>query len=177
MKRPSIAELLFWYTVEIRTLLDTRYRRIRRMLLLYLSFVVAALTICATIILFDIAAPTYLLVSFAHLALGLTSICLGAVIGMLMFERARGAARKSAHQPPSLLGISNFADFWGLGLRKRIKACAGELDVEVKRLHKEKRYRMAKWNVVLAWGYAIWYVLRGPYDLVRGALVKALKGL
>lgn len=73
------------------------------------------------------------------------------------------------------MGISNFADFWGLGLRKRIKACAGEFDVEVKRLHKEKSYRMAKWNVVLAWGYAVWYVVRGPWDWVFGALIKALK--
>ena len=48
--------------------------------------------------------------------------------------------------------------------------------MEVKRLHKEKRYRMAKWNVFLAWGYAIWYVLRGPWDFVRDVLVKAMKG-
>ncbi len=86
-------------------------------------------------------------------------------------------SRESRKRSPSLKRISNFADFWGLGLRKRIKATAGDFDVEVKRLHNEKRYRMAKWNVILAWGYAIWYVLRGPYDLVKGALVKAMKGL
>lgn len=78
---------------------------------------------------------------------------------------------------PSLKSVAAFADLWGLELRKRIKSMAGDYDIEIRRIHKEKRYRMAKWNKVLAWGYAIWYVLRGPYDLVRGALVKAMKGL
>jgi hypothetical protein len=96
---------------------------------------------------------------------------------LLLITRKLGGSRKSQIHPPSLNRVSNFADFWGLGLRKRIKAIAGEFDVEVKRLHKEKRFRMAKWNVVLAWGYSIWYVLRGPYDLMKGALVKAMKGL
>jgi hypothetical protein len=96
---------------------------------------------------------------------------------LAVLKRRLASRRNSRKLPPSLNHISNFADFWGLGLRKRIKATAGDFDVEVRRLHKEKRYRMAKWNVVLAWGYAIWYVLRGPYDMLKGALVKALKGL
>lgn len=174
MKRPSFDELIFWYLAEIRTLLDTRYTRTRRVMVVYLSSAVACLAIGAVLNLFDMELPRLLLLL---LSLVLTSICLGAVIYILLLERTLGAARNSAHQPPSLLGISDFADFWGLSLRKRIKATAGDFDVEVKRLHKEKRYRMAKWNVVLAWGYAIWYVLRGPYDLVKGALVKAMQGL
>lgn len=102
---------------------------------------------------------------------------LGLELILLILTIENRRVRTSKNPPPSLKSITNFADFWGLGLRKRIKATAGDFDVEVKRLHKEKRFRMAKWNVILAWGYAIWYVMRGPYDLVKGALVKALKGL
>ena len=101
----------------------------------------------------------------------------GLGLSILALRTINSATSKSCKNPPPLIRISNFADFWGLNLRKRIKATAGDFDVEVRRLHKEKRFRMAKWNVILAWGYAIWYVLRGPYDLVKGALVKALKGL
>lgn len=96
---------------------------------------------------------------------------------LTVLKRKLSRATESRRRPPSLKRLANFADFWGFGLRKRIKAVAGEFDVELKRLHKEKRYGTAKWNVVLAWGYAIWYVLRGPYDMLKGALVKALRGL
>lgn len=92
---------------------------------------------------------------------------LGAKLGRLFMSRRQ----------PSLKGISNFADFFGLGLRKRIKAVAGDYEVEIKRLHKEKRYKTAKWNKALAWSYAIWYVLRGPVDWFAETLIKSWKGL
>ena len=122
------------------------------------------------------SAATYI---FVGIGAGTTFIALVKTLDFYKstIKKNRSGFEDLAARAPSLRGISNFADFWGLGLRKKIKAGAGEFDVEVKRLHKEKRYRMAKWNVVLAWSYAVWYVLRGPYDLVKDALVKAIKGL
>ena len=113
---------------------------------------------------------------YRYVASGIIGAHFGFWLSFLALKTVFGAAIKARNHHPSLKRISNFADFWGLGLRKRIKATAGDFDAEIRRLHKEKRFRMAKWNVILAWGYAIWYVLRGPYDLVKGALVKALKG-
>lgn len=81
------------------------------------------------------------------------------------------------HASNSLKNISNFADFFGLELRKRIKAVAGDFEVEIQRLHKEKRFRTAKWNKALAWSYAFWYVIRGPIDWLAEAVIKPWKGL
>ena len=78
---------------------------------------------------------------------------------------------------PSLAGIYNFADFFGLDLRKRIKALAGDFEVEIIRLQSERRFKTAKWNKALAWGYAVWYVLRGPFDWIVETFIKSKKGL
>lgn len=83
---------------------------------------------------------------------------------------------RARRRKPNLKNLTRFADFFGLGLRKRLKAMAGDFDAEISRLHKQHRYVAAKWNKCLAWSYAIWYVLRGPLDWARAALVKALTG-
>lgn len=181
MKRPSIPELVYGLVLEFGNLLKTHYRRLflsgpdRLFLVLLFLFLVMTSGYFGWRLgvemgeELNVLLPEYLL----------TGVMGGVWISVNLFRLKwkLGGSRKLQIHPPSLNRVSNFADFWGLGLRKRIKAVAGDYDVEVKRLHKEKRYRMAKWNVVLAWGYAIWYVLRGPYDLVKGAMVKALKGL
>lgn len=77
---------------------------------------------------------------------------------------------------PGLQRLTHLADFFGLGLRKRIKAMVGDFDAEIGRLHRQRRYKAAKWNQLLAWGYAGWYVIRGPVDWVRELLMHALTG-
>lgn len=77
---------------------------------------------------------------------------------------------------PSLQPICDFADLFGLQVRKKIKAVAGDYDEEIARLHKQRRYKTAQWNRILAWGYAILYVLRGPLDWVTDYLISAVKG-
>ena len=170
MKRPIDIKLIYARVLELTTLPSGAEKK--GMLGVVVVFFLALLVAKAASAIWQSDRASLHDVYF-ELALLYTTLVLSEAILSRLVRRPR-VRRKSA---PSLQHILNFADFWGLGLRKRIKACAGEFDVEVNRLHKEKRYRMAKWNVVLAWGFAIWYVLRGPYDLVKGALVKALKGL
>lgn len=102
----------------------------------------------------------------------------GVILGQL-FDRVWRARTNQKPKPitPSLKSISNFADFFGLGLRKKIKAMAGDFDIEIQRLRKEKRFKTAKWNKALAWGYAVWYVLRGPFDWIVETFIKSKKGL
>ena len=79
-------------------------------------------------------------------------------------------------EAPSLTAISRFADFFGLGLRKEIKAMVGDYDVEIKRIYtKEKRPLAAKWQVALAWGYTFWYVCKRPISVVWDYVFGSLK--
>ena len=84
--------------------------------------------------------------------------------------------RKAAPKKPSLRGIVRFADALPLGLRKRVKAMAGDYDAEIALLHKQRRYRMAKWNARLAWLTAAWMVLRAPLDALKSWVMKATIG-
>ena len=104
-------------------------------------------------------------------------VCFFAVV--VVTKRVTKLCRKGnvERNIPSLQHISNFADLFGLGLRKKIKAMAGDFDLEIKRLHKAKRSKTAKWNKALAWGYAVWYVVRGPIDWLAENLIKSWKGL
>ncbi|QJW85206.1 hypothetical protein HK414_22560 [Ramlibacter terrae] len=108
--------------------------------------------------------------TLVHVAVGLVSLFSGILSGYLS-----SAARKGKF--PSLHGLVRFADLFGLDLRKNLKALAGDYDAEIRRLHAEKRYRMAAWNKLLAWAFAFWYVLRGPFDAVIMWAIKAWKGL
>lgn len=93
-------------------------------------------------------------------------------------ELVRGPARsgRKVRQTLSLVGLVRFADWWGLDLRKRIKALAGDYDAEIRRLCREDRYLTARWNKVLAWTFAFWYIGRGPWDWIRALLLLAVKG-
>ncbi len=79
-------------------------------------------------------------------------------------------------QRPPLRGLVHVADVLPIPTRKAIKAMAGDYVDEVRRLHAEGRPGMAKWNVVLAWGCAAWYVLRSPFDWIVSLLLKNLRG-
>lgn len=79
-------------------------------------------------------------------------------------------------QRPTLTGLTQFADWCPLDLRKRLKALAGDYDAEIIRLHGDARYPAARWNKFLAWTYALWYVLRSPLDRAAEILVKAFTG-
>lgn len=79
-------------------------------------------------------------------------------------EPALLSVNQMPSQPPSIKGILHFADFFGLATRKSIKAMAGDYDDEIRRIHADGRVWTAKYNKLLAWGYALWYVLRGPLD-------------
>lgn len=178
MKKLSIAGLINWLFLEFVNLQNDINRKL--FMDLIFPFLWVIVKVIFAVVSFGFVANA---VGFIGLVSFLVSLLESFLISSLVWiaglnlMKKLGGSRKYRLHPPSLKRISDFADFWGLDLRKRIKATAGDFGVEVNRLHKEKRYRMAKWNVVLAWGYAIWYVLRGPYDLVKGALGKALKGL
>lgn len=112
---------------------------------------------------------------------------IGFIIGLMslyMFWRTTSVIRirvsysvpTKKRQPPSLKGLVQFADWWGLDLRKRIKALAGDYDAEVRRLCRADRYPTARWNKVLAWIFAFWYIGRGPLDWIRALLLLAVKG-
>lgn len=75
-----------------------------------------------------------------------------------------------------LRGLTRFADLFGLQTRKAIKSLAGDYAVEVRRLRRERRPWMARWSVVLAWGYALWYVFRSPVDWAVSYVLKSLRG-
>lgn len=89
---------------------------------------------------------------------------------------AAASAPKEGQSRPTLGGLSAFADFFGLDLRRRLKAMAGDYDAEIARLHKEGRSFAARWNKWLAWYCAGWYVLRSPLDKAAAMLVKGFTG-
>jgi hypothetical protein len=79
-------------------------------------------------------------------------------------------------RPTGLRNLTNFADFFALPTRKVIKALAGDYDAEIRRLRQARRPFAARWNMGLAWGVALWYVLRSPVDRVLQYLIKSFKG-
>jgi hypothetical protein len=76
---------------------------------------------------------------------------------------------------PQLNGLVAFADYFGLGMRARIKALAGDFDAEIARLHRDRRYKTAKWNQFLAWWFTAGYLLRGPFDWAWEYFVEAFR--
>ncbi len=85
--------------------------------------------------------------------------------------------RRFAGRPRQpLRGLIRFADLFGLHSRRAIKELAGDYAVEVKRLRRERRYGMARWNSFLAWCYAGWYVLQAPVAWAVQVARKMLKG-
>lgn len=74
---------------------------------------------------------------------------------------------KRRSRPPLRLLI-RAADFVGLKARKQIKAMAGDMDFEIRRLRRQRRPFAVRWNIAQAWFYAAQIVLRGPLEsLVR----------
>jgi hypothetical protein len=90
--------------------------------------------------------------------------------------RSKPQRRTVMRKRPSLKSLTYFADLWPLGLRRRLKALAGDYDADIRAMHKQHRYRMARWNALLAWGHALWYVVRGPVDGIVTWAIKAWKG-
>lgn len=88
----------------------------------------------------------------------------------------RTTIRVVSRRKPPLRGLVRFADLFGLETRKAIKAMAGDYHVEIRRLRRERRWAMARWNAVLAWGYAGWFVLRSPVDKLTQYATKAWRG-
>lgn len=77
---------------------------------------------------------------------------------------AKPAARRRSGPPLRLL--IRAADFVGLKARKQIKAMAGDMDVEIRRLRRQRRPFAVRWNIAQAWFYAGQIVLRGPLESV-----------
>lgn len=86
-----------------------------------------------------------------------------------------GPSRRKRRSPP-LRQLVRLADFLPLTSRKQVKAMAGDYYAEIIRLRRERRYKAARWNEVLAWGYTAWYVLRGPIDQLISTVRKVVKG-
>ena len=85
------------------------------------------------------------------------------------------AAETAAPTKPDLTGLKHFSDWFSLGLRQRICAMAGDYEKEIDRIFSEGRFKTARWNKALAWGYAILYVLRGPVDFLVWVWLKLRK--
>ena len=83
---------------------------------------------------------------------------------------------KNRSRTASLKGLIRFADLFGLGTRRSIKALAGDYDIEIRRLLRERRPHMARWNAGSAWGYALWSVLGAPSDRLVGFAIKLWGG-
>ena len=71
-------------------------------------------------------------------------------------------------------GIVRMADILGLGLRREIKAMAAEFEVEIKRLRRERRPAMARWNIILAWATAVQLCFLAVPEKLRGWIRTAL---
>jgi hypothetical protein len=80
------------------------------------------------------------------------------------------------HSPPTFGELMRLADWFGLALRKRLKAMLGDYDSEVRRLRGEGRPHAARWNAWLAHGCFWWYVLRGPADWLVEYLAGSVRG-
>ena len=74
----------------------------------------------------------------------------------------------STRKSSPVRGIVRLADIFGLGLRREIKAMAAEFEVEIKRLRRERRPAMARWNIILAWATAIQLCLLAVPEKLRG---------
>lgn len=72
----------------------------------------------------------------------------------------------------SLNRLRKLADFLPLPTRKAINALVGDYDVEIRRLRKAHRPKAASWNSMLAWGCALWIVLKFPLTKVLEYIVK-----
>lgn len=77
---------------------------------------------------------------------------------------------------PALRGLIRVADLFGLQTRKQIKAMAGDFQAEITRLRRARRPMYARWNAVLAWGYAIYFVLRAPVDKLLSIVRRSMLG-
>lgn len=88
--------------------------------------------------------------------------------------RRQRALARSQRRPP-LRSLCRVADFFGLETRKAIKALAGDYEPEIRRLRRERRSHAARWNVILAWLYAIWMVLKSPWEWVVRHVLNALR--
>ena len=82
------------------------------------------------------------------------------------FALTRRAPRNRKASP--VRGIVRLADIFGLGLRREIKAMAAEFEVEIKRLHRERRPAMARWNIILAWTTAVHLCFLAVPEKLRG---------
>lgn len=103
---------------------------------------------------------------------GLLVVPVSAASGLLWAYREGRSTPKRA----PLRGLIRLADWLGLETRRAIKALAGDYAAEIRRLRRERRHWAAKWNHCLAWGYAVWYVFRSPFDMLVRYLVRALRG-
>jgi hypothetical protein len=67
-------------------------------------------------------------------------------------------------------GIVRLADVFGLGLRREIKSMAADFEVEIKRLRRERRPAMARWNIVMAWATAAQLCFLAVPEKLRGGI-------
>lgn len=75
-----------------------------------------------------------------------------------------------------LRGLVRLADFLPLPTRKKVRALAGDYDLEIRRLRRARRHSAATWNSALAWLIAIRIVLGAPVEWVLRVLLKLFRG-
>lgn len=75
---------------------------------------------------------------------------------------------------PPLRLLIRAADFVGLKARRQIKAMAGDMDVEIRRLRRERRPIAVRWNIAQAWFYAAQIVFRSPLESLAGLIRRQL---
>ena len=92
-----------------------------------------------------------------------------------MFEFIVAPIAQKDNEHPSLAKLICIADFLPTALRKKVRAMVCDYDEQIRTLFKKKRYKAARWNQCMAWGFAIWYVLRGPTDAVFSWAIGLLK--
>lgn len=92
-----------------------------------------------------------------------------------VFEFKVAAILRKDNEHPSLAKLICIADFLPTALRKKVRAMVCDYDEQIRTLFKKKRYKAARWNQWMAWGFAIWYVLRGPTDAVFSWAIGLLK--
>lgn len=94
---------------------------------------------------------------------------------LIMLQTVENQRRQKARTKP-LYELFRFADLFGLPTRNAIKAMAADYSVEIRRIRRERRPWVARWNVGLAWCYAIWFILRSPADRLLQYLIKSFRG-
>jgi hypothetical protein len=86
-------------------------------------------------------------------------------------ETASG--RAYPRRESSLGTLARFAELFPASTAKAIRALAGDYDDRIRGLRRDHRNWAARWSVGLAWGCAMWYVLRWPFDAAYDRVMKS----